>query len=456
MKDEEKAREQHVSEPSANRQRLPASGEADLSGNRPEEDLLGAEVTTLAILNTTVDGIIIIDAGGIIQSFNPAAERIFGYAADEVIGKSVNLLMPSPYREEHDDHLRRYLTTGEKRIIGIGREVVGLRKDGTVFPMDLAVSEVRLGDRRLFTGIVRDVTERKQAEEVLKKSHRELQQTKQYLERLIESSPDAIVSTDREGSITFFSPGAEKLLGYHLEEIIGQRVTALYESEEQAKEVMSQMRSQGGTVSAFETTIRSKDGSLIPVLISASILYDEEGQEAGTVGFNKDLRERKQAEEVLRESEERFRSVAQSAIDAIISADGRGNIVSWNRGAQTIFGYTEEEVLGEPLTLLMPERYREAHQSGLERMQSTGESRVIGKTVELHGLRKDGSEFPLALSLATWQGGGGGILFWYHPRHHRAEEGRRGNALGPGADGAAARDRSNHSAELPAGPPPWR
>ncbi len=242
-------------------------------------------------------------------------------------------------------------------------------------------------------------------EEELREAHEELEQTKQYLERLIESSPDAIVSTDQEGAVTFFSLGAETLLGYEQEEILGQSVTLLYEDEDRAKEVMLQMRESGGIVAGFETLLRAKDGSLIPALISASILYDEDGHEAGTVGFNKDLRERKKGEEALRESEERFRFVTESAIDAIISADGRGNIISWNKGAMTIFGYEEDEVLGKPLTFLMPQRYKEPHRRGLERMSSTGEARVIGKTVELHGLRKDGTEFPLELSLSTWRKG---------------------------------------------------
>ncbi len=105
----------------------------------------------------------------------------------------------------------------------------------------------------------------------------------------------------------------------------------------------------------------------------------------------------------LSESEERFRSLVESATDAIIVADHRGHIVSWNQAASTLFGYTEEEVLGKPLTLLMPARYHAAHQKGIQRLQSTGEAHLIGRIVELEGLRKDGVEFPLELSLATWR-----------------------------------------------------
>ena len=133
-----------------------------------------SEARAKAILETTVDGIITIDREGKIESFNQAAEEIFGYDAEEVIGENVKVLMPSPYREEHDEYLRSYHDTGRRNIIGIGREVTGKRKDGSTFPMDLAVSEVELGDRTIFTGIVRDISERRRLEkEILNVSEQE-------------------------------------------------------------------------------------------------------------------------------------------------------------------------------------------------------------------------------------------------------------------------------------------
>ncbi len=123
-----------------------------------------------AILETTVDAIITIDSQGIVQTFNSAAEKIFGYRAEEVIGNNVNMLMPEPYQSEHDGYIGKYLKTGVPKIIGTGRQVNGLRKDGTEFPMDLAVSEVPLKDKRLFAGIIRDLTEHILLEEQLVQS----------------------------------------------------------------------------------------------------------------------------------------------------------------------------------------------------------------------------------------------------------------------------------------------
>ena len=127
-----------------------------------------------SILDTVPDAMIVIDERGIMQSFSAAAERLFGYAPGEVIGKNIKIMMPSPYRENHDGYLARYLRTGERRIIGMGRVVVGERKDGSTFPMELAVGEMKSGDQRYFTGFIRDLTERQKTEARLQELQSEL------------------------------------------------------------------------------------------------------------------------------------------------------------------------------------------------------------------------------------------------------------------------------------------
>lgn len=135
--------------------------------NGEDAVLRDSEERLRAILNTAVEGIITIDERGVIESVNPAAEKMFGYSRDEVIGQNVKMLMPSPYREQHDGYLENYHRTGHAKIIGIGREVLGQRKDGTVFALDLSVSEVRLADRRIYTGFIHDVSQWKATEEML-------------------------------------------------------------------------------------------------------------------------------------------------------------------------------------------------------------------------------------------------------------------------------------------------
>jgi two-component system sensor kinase FixL len=132
---------------------------------RQAEQLREGEARLRAVVDTAVEGIIVIDEQGIVESYNPAAERIFGFARSEVEGRNISMLMPAPYRQEHDGYLEHYLSTGEKKIIGIGREVAGQHKGGRVFPLELAVAEMNVNGHRKFTGMVRDISERKLAEE---------------------------------------------------------------------------------------------------------------------------------------------------------------------------------------------------------------------------------------------------------------------------------------------------
>jgi PAS domain S-box-containing protein len=167
--------------------RAEATHAEDMSAQRKlaRQTLSDSERRLRAILETAVEGIITIDERGVVESMNRAAEKIFGYTAAEVVGRNVSILMPSPDRERHDGYLTNYVRGGKAKIIGIGREVVARRKDGSTFPMDLSVSEVRLADRRLFTGFVRDVTERKRGEEKLAALAQSLAEKNKELETIV-------------------------------------------------------------------------------------------------------------------------------------------------------------------------------------------------------------------------------------------------------------------------------
>ena len=147
---------------------------ARIESRTRQDELLSREAHLQSILDTVPDAMVVIDEAGVMQSFSKAAERLFGYPAGDVIGRNVNMLMPTPYREAHDGYIARYLTTGERRIIGIGRIVVGERMDGSTFPMELAVGEMRSSSRRYFTGFIRDLSERQVTEARLQELQTEL------------------------------------------------------------------------------------------------------------------------------------------------------------------------------------------------------------------------------------------------------------------------------------------
>jgi PAS domain S-box-containing protein len=250
-----------------------------------------------SVVNHVVDGIISIDEHGIVTTFNPAAERIFLYAADEVIGRNVNMLMPEPYHSEHDSYVANYLRTGEAKIIGTGREVVGRRKDGSTFPMELAISVFRLGDRNNFTGIVRDITERKQAEE-------ELRQAEERMRSVVNHVIDGIITIDEQGRVESFNPAAETLFGYARTEVIGQNVKMLmpepYHGEHDGY-IGNYVRTGEAKIIGIgrEVIGRRKDGSTFPMELAVSTFHI--GPRRFFTGIVRDITERKRLEQELRQ-----------------------------------------------------------------------------------------------------------------------------------------------------------
>ncbi len=168
--------------------------------------LAESQAWTSVVLETAVEGIITINEAGRVESFNRAAERIFGYRADEVIGRSVSMLMPPPENEHHDGYVAHYLQTGQSKGIGRARERQGRRKDGTVFALEVAVSEVRYGDRRLFVGICHDISKRKAAEE-------ELAASRSFLQTVIDGIPDLVMVIDREYRVVLANRAVRETAG---------------------------------------------------------------------------------------------------------------------------------------------------------------------------------------------------------------------------------------------------
>lgn len=343
------------------------------------------------------DGYVITDAHGVIREANKGASLLLNVHESELIGKPLVVYITG--KEHAAFHtLISQLQTG---AVVAEQEIHLQPREKPSCPVSVTVSALLdpKGKTMTLRWLLRDISLRKQTEE-------KLSSTMAQLHGIISSAMDAIITVDEDGCIVMFNAAAERMFRYPAREAIGQplgrfipeRFRGIYPFHFQ-KTGWTQVLSQAiGRLEKFYG-LRA-NGEEFPAEASVSQIIVG-GKKYFTL-IQRDITDRKRADAALRVSELRYRSVAQSANAAIISADDRGTITSWNTGAQNIFGYKEAEVLGRPLTLLMPERYLEAHQKGMARLLSTGESRVIGKPIELHGIRKDAMEFPLELSLSTW------------------------------------------------------
>ncbi|MGC2424219.1 MAG: PAS domain S-box protein [Nitrospirota bacterium] len=329
-----------------------------------------------AILNTVLDGIITINSDATVVSFNPSAERIFGYSKSEIIGKNVNMLMPEPYHSEHNTYLNNYLTTGVKKVIGLGREVRGRKKDGSEFPLDLAVSEMLVEGRRMFTGIIRDITEKKKAEEAVSR-----------LAAIVESSTDAIIGKTLDGNIFSWNAGAERMYGYKAEEVTGRHISVIVPPERMGElnKNLEALR-RGETIESYETARVRKDGSLLNISLTISPLKDPAGRITGFSAIARDVTENKRVEAELRESEAKFRTLSEGALIGIyLIQDMRYAYV--NPEFADMLGYSRAELTGmeNMLECVYPEQ-REAARQGIEKIINGQES--VG--YQGSWLRKDG------------------------------------------------------------------
>ena len=282
------------------------------------------------IIESAVDAIVVIDSQGRIEVFNPAARRLFGYSEAEVIGRNVSMLMPLPYRDEHDGYITRYLETGEARIIGIGREVQGLKRDGSTFPVHLSVAEMQVEGQRKFTGVLHDLSARVELEARLRSSE-------ERWRAIVESAVDAIIVIDGRGRIEAFNAAAERLFGYSEGEAVGQNVSLLMPSphrEEHDAYLERYQREGSARIIGIgrEVSGRHRDGTMIPLHLSVGEMIV--GGQRKFTGMLHDLSTRKRIEQQLSEQQ----SLAKIGEMAAVLAHEIRNPLAGIRGAMQVMG----------------------------------------------------------------------------------------------------------------------
>lgn len=313
-----------------------------------------------AIFDTMPDALIVISEGGDIQLFSSGAERLFGYRKDEVLGQNVKMLMPSPYREAHDSYLADYRNTGVKKIIGVGREVSGRRKDGSVFPMYLSIGEILLEGRRFFVGVTHDLIRLKRAEEHLL-----------TLSAATDQSPAAVLISDREGRIEYVNRCFMRLTGFEADELIGQNPRLLrsdHTARDQYRRLWETIRN--GHEWSGEIQNRKKSGELYLALETITPLRDAQGEITHYLAIQQDITEQKRDKEALAESEERFRHVAEMAGEWLWEQDPQGCYIYSSGAVRGILGFAPEEILGKNYLDLLTKNNQEHWMTALPNLSA--------------------------------------------------------------------------------------
>jgi len=262
----------------------------------PDNSLLENESRLRAIINTAIDGIITIDKNGIIETVNPAAAKIFEYSAIEIVGQNIKMLMPEPDHSNHDQYLNNYHSTGHKKIIGIGREVLGRKKSGKTFPFLLAVSEVKLESKTIYTGIIHDISRIKDAENSLSESENRIT-------AIINTAVDGIITINERGIMEMINPSAARIFGYSQEELEGKSINTLMPPPDSINHDSYIQRYQSTGEKRIigigrEVTGLKKDKTTFPFFLSVSEV--KLADRRVYTGFIHDITEQKMNEERLR------------------------------------------------------------------------------------------------------------------------------------------------------------
>ncbi len=337
------------------------------------------------LVESAPDAVVLIDCNGHIVLVNTQTERLFGHPRAELMGQPVEVLIPERYRKRHTVHRDVYFGEPKVREMGAGVELWGLRKDGTEFPLEISLSPLRT-DRGVYaTASIRDISDRKKAQ--------------QQFRALLETAPDAMIIIDQQGVIQLINAQTEQLFGYQREALVGKKVEILVPERLRGRHIghregyftAPKVRGMGA---GRELAGRRKDGSEFPIEISLSPLETENGVWA--TAAVRDISDRMKAES-------RFRTLLESAPDAMVIINQLGEIMLVNAQTERLFGHKREALIGQKVEILMPERLRSGHHHHRDNYFKTPKVREMGAGLSLWGCRADGTEFPIEISLSPME-----------------------------------------------------
>jgi PAS domain S-box-containing protein len=348
------------------------------------------------VLEAAPDAMIAIDTAAAITYVNPQTVRTFGYSREELLGQPIEMLLPERIAGQHGTHRNGFLANPVARSMGIGLDLSGRRKDGTELPVEISLSPVHhTGGLQVYATVV-DITERKAAEQHL------VQMEGRY-RGLLEAAPDAMVVVNQAGDIVLLNLQAEKQFGYRRDELVGQPVTNIIPEGFAERLIADDLRSaedalaqQIGT--GIELTALRRDGSEFPIEIMLSPLASAEG--ILVTAAIRDISVRRAAAKHLVQMEGRYRGLLEAAPDAMVVVNTAGEIVLLNLQAEKQFGYRRDELLGQPVTNIIPDGFAERLVADDLRSAEDALAQVIGTGIELSALRKDGTKFPIEIMLS--------------------------------------------------------
>jgi PAS domain S-box-containing protein len=277
--------------------RLPAAIDAALQKKKTEAAIHQSEETRRLIMNASLDAIVCFDKAGLITVWNMQAERMFGWKEQEVMGKNlVNFIIPEQYRKGHINGFSPYNLTGEARVLNKAIELSARDKKGKEFPVELAIVHVEQNTADFYCAFIRDITERKKAEEKIK-----------FNSDLLNTVGQAVIATDVKGAVIYWNSAAEKIYGWTVEEAMGQLITDITPTQQNREEALAIMEELAkGNFWSGEFAVQRKDGAVFPAFVTTSPVHDQQGNLTAIIGVSADMSEMKKTEETLKEMERKM------------------------------------------------------------------------------------------------------------------------------------------------------